>query len=70
MTLAHNMCDNLLLKQAHNTEGDKQFKQQLKQSLPSVLRHQLSRTTNKLNIKSNNKQCNVKQQSTSKLTSK
>ena len=58
------------LKAANNAECDKQFKQQLKQSLPAVLRHQLLRATNKPSIKSNNKQGNVKQQSTSKLLSK
>eukprot|EP00957_Ditylum_brightwellii_P044224 3355753-Ditylum_brightwellii.AAC.1 len=57
-------------KESCSTECDKQFKQQLKQNLPAVLRHQPSRETNKPNIKSINKKGNVNQQSTSKLSSK
>eukprot|EP00957_Ditylum_brightwellii_P127675 9736631-Ditylum_brightwellii.AAC.1 len=40
----------------HNTECDKQFKQQLQKILPTVLRHQPSGATNKPNIKPNNNQ--------------
>eukprot|EP00957_Ditylum_brightwellii_P146784 11174416-Ditylum_brightwellii.AAC.1 len=61
---------HIYIHEAHNIERDRQFKQQIKQSLPSLLRHQPSRATNMPNIKANSKQGNAKQQSASKLTSK